>query len=246
MTLFFAAARPRGGAWAAGLLAVAGLAGCSVGRLPQLEPDYYQVVQTNDPALAQAVAGVPRRRFYVEQPAPDTLLLYRPTARKTAPGPPLRYGLHAGRHAVLLHREFDFDIFTLPFKVRPGREGVPTQLNTNFNAALYLGRRLDFYHLNRHPLPTGRTVPLIRTVGVGYGLFTGLGSSYITADLTHGHAPTDYEGLVMHSGAAVIYDAHVFNVGAAVGVDRLLGADADYWLYQDRLWFGLLFGLNLN
>ena len=47
-------------------------------------------------------------------------------------------------------------------------------------------------------------------------------------------------------GAAIIYDAHVFNVGAAVGVDRLLGADANDWLYQNRLWFGLLFGLNLN
>lgn len=245
-TAFLRCARTCGGAWALGLLAAAGLGGCSVGRLPQLEPDYYQVVQTNDPALAQAIAGVPRRRLYLEQPAPDTLLLYRPAGKQTAPGPPLRYGLHAGRHTLLLHREFDFDIFTLPFKVRPGREGVPTQLNTNFNAALYLGRRLDFYFLNHHLLPTGRTVPLIRTVGVGYGLFTGLGSSFITADLTHGHATTDYEGFVMHSGAAVIYDAHVFNVGAAVGVDRLLGADAHDWLYQNRLWYGLLFGLNLN
>lgn len=236
----------RGSAWVAGLLAGAGLGSCSVGRLPQLEPDYYQVVHTTDPALAQAAAGVPRRRFYVEQPAADTLLLYRPTGPRTAPGPPRRYALRAGRHAVLLHREFDVDIFTLPFKVRPGREGVPTQLNTTFNAALYVGRRLDFYHLNRHPLPTGRTVPLIRTVGVGYGLFTGLGSSFITADLTHGHATTDYEGFVVHNGAAVLYDARVFNVGAAVGVDRLLGADADAWLYQHRPWFGLLFGLNLN
>ena len=245
-TAFWGTARARCRAWAAGLLAMAGLGNCSVGHLPQLEPDYYQVVQTNDPTLAVAVAGVPRKRFYIEQPAADTLLLYQLAGKQTAPGPPLRYGLHAARHALLLHREFDFDIFTLPFKVRPGREGVPTQLNTNFNAALYLGRRLDFYFLNRHPLPTGRTTPLIRTVGVGYGLFTGLGSSYITADLTHGHATTDYEGFVMHSGAAVIYDAHVFNVGAAVGVDRLLGADADDWLYQNQLWFGLLFGLNLN
>lgn len=229
------------------LLALAGLTGCSVGRLPQLDEGYYQVVQTSDPALAQAVAGVPRHRFYVEQPAPDSLLLYRSgPAEGTTPGPPLRYGLLASRHVLLLHREFDFDIFTLPFKVRPAREGVPTQLNTTFNAALYFGRRIDFFHLNRHRSPVGRTAPLIRTVGVGYGLFTGLGSSFITPDLTHGHAPTDYEGLVLHSGGAVIYDARVFNVGAAVGLDQLRGADARYWLYQRRLWFGLLFGLNLN
>ena len=227
----------------AGALAALALAGCTVGHLPKLDDDYYQVVQTNDSTLARAVAAVPHHRFYVEQPVDDTLLLYRPAAQ---PAPPLRYGLHAGRHVVLLRREFDFDIFTLPFKVRPSREGVPAQLNTNFNAALYLGRRLDFFFLNRHRAPSGRTAPLIRTVGIGYGLFTGLGSSAISPDLTRGHATVDYEGFVLHSGAAFIYDARVFNVGAAVGVDRLLGADADYWLYQQKVWVGLLFGLNLN
>ncbi|GAB3635316.1 hypothetical protein GCM10027422_09060 [Hymenobacter arcticus] len=224
-------------------LATLALAGCSVGHLPKLDDGYYQVVQTNDSTLARTVAAVPRHRFYIEQQVADTLLLYRPAA---VPGPPLRYGLHAGQRVVVLRREFDFDIFTLPFKVRPGREGVPAQLNTNFNAALYLGRRLDFFHLTRHRTPSGRAVPLVRTVGLGYGLFTGLGSADISADLTRGHATTDYEGFVVHSGAAVIYDARVFNVGAAVGIDRLLGADASYWLYQQKVWVGLLFGLNLN
>ncbi|TPG64439.1 hypothetical protein [Hymenobacter nivis] len=233
---------PLGHCFWATLLA-AGLAGCSVGHLPQLDADYYRLVQTNDSTLARRVATVPHHRFYVEQDVPDTLLLYRPAAE---PGPPLRYGLHRGQRVVLLRGEFDFDIFTLPFKIRPGREGVPAQLNTNFNAALYLGRRLDFFHLTRHQAPSGRTAPLIRTVGLGYGLFTGLGSADISPGLTRGHAAVDYEGFVVHSGAAVIYDARVFNVGAAVGIDYLLGGDADYWLYQRRPWFGLLFGLNLN
>jgi hypothetical protein len=151
----------------AGLLALAGLCSCSVGRVPQLAEGYYQVVQTNDSVLTQAITGVPRHRFYVEQPTPDTLLLYRPASE---PGPPVRYGLRPHHHVVLLHKELDFDIFTLPFKVRPARENVPIALNTTFNAALYFGRRLDFYHLNRHRSPSERTAPLIRTVGLGYGI----------------------------------------------------------------------------
>ncbi|MVN75205.1 hypothetical protein GO988_02595 [Hymenobacter sp. HMF4947] len=222
---------------------MAGLSSCSVGRIPQLDAGYYQLGRTSDSLLTRAVATGPGRRFYIEQPTPDTLLLYSPA---TPLAPPVRYGLRPQHHVLLLHREFDFDIFTLPFKVRPGREGVPVQLNTTFNAALYVGRRLDGYHLIRHRLPTGRTTPLIRTVGLGYGLFTGVGSSFITADLTRQHATVEYEGFVVHGGAAAIYDAHVFNLGVAVGVDQLLGPDAAYWLYQRKAWFGLLFGLNLN
>lgn len=233
-----------GAAWLVGLGLLTGLSGCSVGRVAQLDADYYQVLGGSDAELTQAPpAAGPRPRFYVEQPAPDTLLFY-PAAAPSAP--PLRYGLRPQHRVLLLHREVDVDIFTLPFKVRPGREGVPVQLNTTFNAALYIGRRLDGYHLIRHRLPTGRTTPLIRTVGVGYGLFTGVGSSLITADLTRQHAALDYEGFVVHGGAAALYDAHVFNLGVAVGVDQLLGADGAYWLYQRKPWFGLLFGLNLN
>jgi hypothetical protein len=66
-----------------------GLGSCTVGRVTELDAGYYQVVQTNDSLLTRAVAGVPRHRFYVEQPAADTLLLYRPAA---TPGPPLRFG----------------------------------------------------------------------------------------------------------------------------------------------------------
>jgi hypothetical protein len=234
------------GKWLTGVaswLTVLSLGSCSVGRVAQLNADYYQVVQTTDSLVTQAIAGVPHHRFYLEQPTPDSLLFYRPAPEPPAP---FRYGLRPHHHVLLLHREFDFDIFTLPFKVRPGQLGVPIALNTTFNVALYLGRRLDFYHLNRHRSPSGRTAPLIRTMGLGYGVFTGLGSSLISADLTQGQAALDYEGLVIHSGVAAIYDARVFNLGLAVGIDQLLGPDAAYWLYQRKLWFGLLFGLNLN
>ncbi|MGI4885034.1 MAG: hypothetical protein ACRYFR_08755 [Janthinobacterium lividum] len=39
----------------------------------------------------------------------------------TKPAPPLRYELRRRQRAVVLRREFDFDIFILSFKIRPGR-----------------------------------------------------------------------------------------------------------------------------
>ncbi|MDU0370783.1 hypothetical protein ACFPAF_10290 [Hymenobacter endophyticus] len=222
------------------------LGGCAaVGQLDTLPEGRYRAIQTNDAALhARLPLGQP---VYARQSA-DTLYLLPDSLSHKAPAPdmPLYYRLQPGRHVVLAARRFDLDVFTIPFKIRPPRAGLPVQLNSNFNAALYLGRRLDFYHLTSHRQVGGQRRPLVRTTGLGYGLFTGLGSSAITPDFTRQHATTDYEGFVLHVGAATIYDAHIFNLGLAVGADHLLGPDGSHWIYQHRPWFGVLFGLDLN
>ncbi|TGE20484.1 hypothetical protein E5K00_21035 [Hymenobacter aquaticus] len=222
---------------------IALLSGCAaVGHLPALEPGDYQVVGSNDPALTTTIG---RRTVYVEQ-AQDTLRLLLPSPPAGSPQR-LSYGLHHGQHVILLQRNFDLDVFTIPFKARPPQGPVPVQLNTNFNAALYFGRRLDFYHVNGRQLLDGHHAPQIRTVGLGYGLFTGLGSTAISPDvLRQPGTGGAYEGFVVHAGAATIYDARIFNLGLAVGFDQLLGPDGRHWLYQRKQWFGVLFGLDLN
>ncbi|WP_139924855.1 hypothetical protein [Hymenobacter sp. DG01] len=220
------------------------LAGCAaVGRLPALEPGDYQFFRTNDPALAATVGK--ERAFYVEQTHDSLTFVSQPETQAT----PQRFGyaLNRGHHVILLDRKFDLDVFTIPFKARPPQGSVPVQLNTNFNAALYLGRRLDFYHVNSRSLLAGRHEPQIRTVGLGYGVFTGLGSTIINPDVTNQQTRVaEYEGFVVHAGAAAIYDARIFNLGLAIGADQLLGPDGRHWIYQRKPWFGVLFGLDLN
>ena len=226
------------------LLATGGLlAGCAaVGHVPTLEPGDYQFFRTNDPALAATVGK--DRAFYVEQVQDSLKFLSQPQS-----GVPRRfsYPVRRGQHVILLDRKFDLDVFTIPFKARPPRGPVPVQLNTNFNAALYFGRRLDFYHVNSQLLLGGRQAPQVRTVGLGYGLFTGLGSTIINPDVTNQQAAiAEYEGFVVHAGAAAIYDARIFNLGLAVGADQLFGPDGRHWIYQRKPWFGVLFGLDIN
>ncbi|GAA4002687.1 hypothetical protein GCM10022408_12670 [Hymenobacter fastidiosus] len=222
------------------------LAGCAaVGHVPSLAPGHYQVLQTTDPALAATLG--PDRSFYVEQGQDSLKFLAPPRSPEAAPRR-FSYPLRPGQHVILVDRKFDLDVFTIPFKARPPRGPVPVQLNTNFNAALYFGRRLDFYHLNSAVQPNGRPAPQIRTMGLGYGLFTGLGSTTINPDVTNQQTAiaSGYEGFVVHVGAATIYDARIFNLGLAVGVDQLLGPDGRHWIYQRKPWFGVLFGLDLN
>ena len=219
------------------------LAGCAaVGRLPTLEPGNYQFFRTNDPALAATVGR--ERTVYVEQKHDS--LDFRLEQLNSAPRR-FSYPLRRGQHVILLDRKFDLDVFTIPFKARPPQGPVPVQLNTNFNAALYFGRRLDFYHVNSRLLLNGQQQPQVRTVGLGYGLFTGLGSTIINPDVTNQQTRVaEYEGFVVHLGAAAIYDARIFNLGLAIGADQLLGPDGPNWIYQRMPWFGVLFGLDLN
>ncbi len=229
----------------AGLLVAVGASSCSVvGHVTGLPPSWYTVPRLGGAdSVARPLAG---RRVYAELVA-DTLHLTDPDGPGAA-RPAVRYVLRPDHHAVLLDRQLDVDVFTLPFKIRPPRAGVPVQLNSNFNAALYVGWRFNFYHLSaerRNRLP-GQPLAHIKATGLGYGAFGGVGSATITSDLTRGHATLDYEGLVLNAGLAVIYDARVFNLGLAGGTDFLAGPDRAHWIYHRRPWFGILFGLNLN
>ena len=225
-------------------IALGGLPGCAVvGNVAQLDDDHYRLVRHELPD--SLVAAVRRGQdFYVQQRA-DTLLLTPPAGT----GAPLTYRYRLGpvQRVLLLRRRLDLDVFTIPFKVRPPQGGVPVQLNTNFNAAIYVGRRLDFYSLRtKRTTPFGAT-PHVRATGIGYGAFVGAGSTFITNDVAGQRATTaDYEGLVLHGGLAFIYDARAFNIGLATGLDQLLGPDGPHWVYQHKPWFGVLFGLDLN
>ncbi|WP_143080129.1 hypothetical protein [Hymenobacter arizonensis] len=220
------------------------LGSCAVvGNITQLDDGYYRVVRrsTRD-SLAVAI---PKQQLYVQQHA-DTLLL-TPNPAPGAPTATYRYTMQPNHRLLLLRRRLDLDVFALPFKVRPPQGGVPVQLNTNFNAAIYVGRRLDFYSLHtKRATPFGAT-PHIRATGIGYGAFVGMGSTFVSNDVAALRPTTaEYEGLVLHGGLAAIYDAQAFNIGLAIGIDQLMGADGPYWIYRHKPWFGVLFGLDLN
>ena len=206
----------------------------------QLPDGYYQVRRASPDSVRQRAAG----RVYVQQRT-DTLA-FTPAPTSDAVPPTWRYRLRPGQPVRLTRRSFDLDVFSIPFKVLAPRQGLPVQLNTNFNIALYAGHRFDFYRLGlRRSTPFGLT-PVVRGNGFGYGLFAGMGSSLITPDVTGQRSLTGYEGFTLHGGAALIYDARLFNLGLALGTDHLLGFEGRYWLYQHKPWLGVLLGLDLN
>lgn len=220
------------------------LTGCAVGsNVAQFNDGQYRLVRRLSPdSLVTATAQV--KRFYVRQRADTLLLMPLDSASRSST---YRYRLNASQPVWLLRRHLDFDVLTIPFKVRPGQGSLPVQLNTGFNAAIYLGQRLDFYSLRTKRMSPFGLTPRTQYTGLGYGAFLGAGSTLINAGVTGQQVRgPEHTGFVVHGGVAGLYDARLLNIGLAIGVDQLLGADGRYWVYQHKPWFGILLGLDLN
>ncbi len=140
----------------------------------------------------------------------------------------------------------DLDFLTIPFKYRPKQKDFPNQFTTNLNGAVYLGRRTDFYKITYHKNPFSLYERKISHYAFSYGIFTGLGGSNINPSLTNENINKEYDGLVWSKGIAGIIGINNFTVGLAIGIDDLMDENNKYWIYQQKIWYGLTFGLNLN
>lgn len=198
-----------------------------------MEPDFYQIRHVAQPDLTKG-------KVYVIDSG-DSLQLLIPATDERRSVAKATYQPWTFQRA-----EIDMDVFTLPFKIRPAQGRLPGQLNSNFNAALYLGRRVDLYNYRWKPVTPTVNVRQLRSRGFGYGVFAGIGSAAINDFVTRTPIGIEYEGVVLDAGIAAIYDARIFNIGLAMGLDYLMDSNRQHWIYQQKPWFGVLFGLNLN
>lgn len=210
------------------------LPGCRV-NAPQttLPADYYWITDRADPKST-------RQKVYILDSG-DSIRVINPANDQ-------RYTLarNTDQRWSFRHTKLDVDVFTIPFKVRRTENGVPPQYDTDFNTAFYVGRRINNYTYQWKSITPTYAVHQLRGRGFGYGLFFGVGSTNVSNDVTRTPINISYQGVVLHAGLATIYDAGPFNFGLAVGLDHLIDPNRQYWIYQYKPWFGVLFGLNLN
>ncbi|WP_316820289.1 hypothetical protein [Pedobacter gandavensis] len=215
----------------------------SVHTITQLPADTYFILTKKysilDSGLVQHLSG---KKIIADVMQYDSILSVFPQDTRLKP---LKVTLKDNKELTMFRYTFDIDILTIPFKVRPSVRGFPGQLNPNFSAALYFGRRRDNYSVRR--LRSNHSSKLkFSGVGYGYGAFIGIGSVTMNPFVTRQKIDYEYDGFVFNSGVAGIYDAKKFNIGLAFGADFLMDKNRKDWIYQSKPWFGLLFGINLN
>jgi hypothetical protein len=147
---------------------------------------------------------------------------------------------------ILRKRSCDIDITSVLLKYRSSVNGLPPQLTTEFNTALYSGFRYDNFKISGIMDPLGKSHHKISTLGYDVGFFIGPGVTLISPFTTNNKYADEYSGMIIQAGIGGFLESHVASFGIAIGYDYLLNRDRDIWIYNKKPWFGFIVGIALN
>lgn len=146
----------------------------------------------------------------------------------------------------LVQPSFDLDLLTFAIKYRPGQSSFPEQLNSDINGALYAGYRRDIFDIGYLPAAPGKYSLHTNHFGYSFGVFSGVGATYVTPFVTGNHIDIEYDGVVWSNGLAALIAVNQITLGLGVGWDYLFDENRKHWIYQNKPWVGVAIGINLN
>ncbi|MFN6327514.1 MAG: hypothetical protein ACK4WA_01945, partial [Chitinophagales bacterium] len=110
---------------------------------------------------------------------------------------------------VFMKQSLDFDLTAVLMKYRPSNYGLPAQLTTDLNIALYSGWRHDSYHITRKKDPLGKRYYKINNRGYDFGFFAGPGTTLISPFTTQNKKADEYSGMIIQTGIAGFIESNV-------------------------------------
>jgi hypothetical protein len=147
---------------------------------------------------------------------------------------------------VFKKQSLDIDITAILLKYRPSVYGLPGQLTTDFNIALYAGWRHDYYRVISKKDPLGKSTQNFSKRGFDFGFFTGPGATAISPFTTQNKSNNEYSGMIIQYGIAGFIESNMASFGLAIGYDHLLNPDRKIWIYRNKPWLGFIVGIALN
>lgn len=147
---------------------------------------------------------------------------------------------------VFKKQSLDFDLTSILFKYRPSSYGLPAQLTTDLNIALYTGWRYDSYQIKRKKDPLGKRYYKINNRGYDFGFFAGPGTTLVSPFTTRNNRSDEYNGMIIQGGIAGFIELSMASFGFAAGYDYLLSQDRKIWIYNNKPWIGFVVGIALK
>lgn len=192
----------------------------------QLQDDYYLVRQNGKPTL----------RAYVHLLG-DSLQVLASDGQLLPVKP--------GAEVHFIRRSFDVDLLAVPFKYRPISNGFPRQMNSAVNGNVMVGYRIDRFHQHVQQTPAGLKKS-IRHRGFAIGGFGGFGATPVNPWTTNYQIADEYDGVVITRGVTALVAVNTLTFGIGVGWDHLTDRNKHVWNYENKPWYGVTIGLNLN
>ncbi|ULQ55480.1 hypothetical protein KJS94_12585 [Flavihumibacter rivuli] len=143
-------------------------------------------------------------------------------------------------------QSLDIDITSVLLKYRPSVNGLPPQLTTDLNIAIYAGWRFDNYKITSKKDPLGRPYQKLSSLGYDFGFFAGPGTTPVNPFTTNNRTGNDYNGMILQGGFAGFIETSFVSFGLAVGFDYLLNSDRKIWIYNNKPWLGFVVGVAIN
>lgn len=147
---------------------------------------------------------------------------------------------------VFKKNSLDVDLTSILLKYRPPVYGLPGQMITDLNIALYAGWRHDKYTLYSSMDPLGKRSPKMRSLGYDFGVFAGTGTTLVGPFTTQNKRTDEYNGMIIQTGIAGFLESNLASFGFAAGIDYLLNPDHSIWIYHKKPWVGFIVGIALN
>lgn len=158
---------------------------------------------------------------------------------------PLRVKYFEQENFWFYHGKFALNALTIPLKFRKGvgDEALnPSTLETGFNVNFAPSYRLNWSSFNPSRKFLGNN---LTNYSLTFGGLLGIGGTDLKTKTNAPGLLSDRKSTTLTYGGTIIFGFNSFGVGYAVGFDNVLGTGSKYWVYQNKVWHGIIVSVDL-
>jgi hypothetical protein len=138
---------------------------------------------------------------------------------------------------------------TIPLKIRPPykdpsqavRDSFPYQVEAGVSIGFSAGVKFQKTKFQGTKNVFGRNIHVSSLVP---GAYVSLGGSDISKTNTRPAIIFGQKAAVLSKGFYLVYGVNNFSLGASVGWDNAYGINKDKWIFQNKVWYGVVVALN--
>jgi hypothetical protein len=141
--------------------------------------------------------------------------------------------------------KFALQTLTIPLKFRNALDDgtkFPDQVETGINIGFAPVIKYNFNVFNPSKKIMGKS---LNTYSINTGAILNLGATDLKASSNAPGIKSDRKAGMFTYGVFLMFGVNNINFGYAIGADSIIGEGSEYWVYQNKVWHGLIIALDI-